>query len=487
MSNPRERTQDPFEKAVYQNVPDPEELERKLEAAREALMHASPFEVAAFEWEARWITQAHDYQVMPAGDWNVWIMLAGRGAGKTLTGANTIGLWGWKHPGTRWLVSAPTSGDLRDIVFEGESGLLQVIPPLLVKEYNRSLHELNLVNGSIIKGVPGSEPSRYRGYNVHGAWFDELAQYEYLDEAWNTAQLAIRLGIKTRVIATTTPKPKDLIKILMKRPDVHVTRATTYQNLDNLAENFRNEILQHEGTKFGRQEIYGEMIDPEESGIVKRSWFKLWPRNKKIPALQYIVQSYDLATSEKTVNDPSACVTFGIFKPGEDAPMSVILLDAWRDWMTFPELRKRLIADYKAQYESGDAWKNVDLVLVEAKSAGIGIIQDLQKAGVWVRSFNPGRLDKVARLSIVANMILVGRVYVPESNKRPGQPRDWCDEMISELCSFPDSNHDDYVDAVSQSLRIIRDMNMVTIDPPRLNEDYVYADDERPKVNPYAC
>lgn len=480
----------PLQQAVYQNVPDPDALAKKLERARRVLKDADPLAAAAFNWEMAWLTSAHDYQIPASQDWNVWLLLAGRGAGKSYAGANTIGLWAWKLVNSRWLVSAPTSGDLRDVAFEGESGLLRVIPAPLIKEYNRSLHELILVNGSLLKGVPGSEPSRYRGFNVNGAWFDELAQFEYLDEAWNTAQLAIRLGDKTRVIATTTPKPKDLIKALLKRAeasaeDVVVSRATTYQNLDNLAENFRNEILQHEGTKFGRQEIYAEVIDPEESGMIKRSWFKLWPRKSKVPPLQYVVQSYDAAASEKTVNDPTACTVWGVFRPTEDQPWSLILLDSWRDWLSYPELKKRVIADYKAQYESGDGWKSVDLVLVEQKSAGIGLIQDLQRAGVWTRAYNPGRLDKVQRLSIVAPMFMQGRIYVPESNKKPGTPRDWCEEFISELCSFPDSTHDDYCDTTSQALRILRDMSLVTIDVPRLPEDYEYADDFRPRVNPY--
>jgi predicted phage terminase large subunit-like protein len=479
-----------FERAA-RNVPDPEALARILEKTQRALRKAPQWQVDAFNWEARWLTSAHDYQLTPEGDWNVFLMLAGRGAGKTKMGANTIGLWAWNQPKTRWLISAPTSGDLRDVVVEGESGLIREIPESLIKEYNRSLHEIVLINDSIIKGIPGSEPSRYRGFNVHGAWFDELAMFEYLDDAWSVAQLSIRLGTRTRVIATTTPKPKDLIKQLLKRnladpTDVQISRATTYQNLDNLAENFRNEILSHEGTKFGRQEIYAEIIDPEESGIIKRSWFKLWPRKQKVPALSYVVQSYDCAASEKTVNDPTACTTWGVFKPSDDAPWSLLLLDAWTDYMAYPELRKRILADYKAQYESGEAWKSVDLVLVEAKSAGIGIIQDLQRAGAWVRAYNPGKLDKVQRLNVCANMFQQGRIYVPESMKRPGQPRDWADETISQLCSFPESNHDDLVDATSQALRILRDLNLVTTESiPLLPED-IYADDVIRKGNPYA-
>ena len=91
---------------------------------------------AAFDWRARWLMRAHKFQIEPAGDWAIWLMLGGRGSGKTRTSAETIGWWAWSQPKTRWLVSAPTSMDLRSTCFEGESGLLSVIPPLLVADYN---------------------------------------------------------------------------------------------------------------------------------------------------------------------------------------------------------------------------------------------------------------------------------------------------------------------------------------------------------------
>ena len=94
-----------------------------------------------------------------------------------------------------------------------------------------------------------------------------------------------------------------------------LTTASTYSNINNLSENFRKQILQYEGTKLGRQEIYAEIIDPEESGIIKRDMIRLWPNDKPFPKFIYVVQSYDCATSEKTQNDPTASSTWGVFKP----------------------------------------------------------------------------------------------------------------------------------------------------------------------------
>ena len=139
----------------------------------------------------------------------------------------------------------------------------------LIRDYNKSLHELTLVNGSLIKGIPASEPERFRGAQWNGAWLDELAAWDYIQDAWDQIMLSVRLGQRTRVICTTTPKPRDLLIELNGREgdDVVITRASTHTNLANLSPTFQKQILQYEGTKLGRQEIYAEIIDPEESEI----------------------------------------------------------------------------------------------------------------------------------------------------------------------------------------------------------------------------
>jgi predicted phage terminase large subunit-like protein len=462
-------------------------------ATRAQYAKLSPEYRAAFEWRTNWLLKAHSYQIPPAGDWDIWLLLAGRGAGKTRTAAEQLGWWAWQNPNTRWVVAAPTSSDVRSTCLEGDSGLLSVIPPILIKDYNKALHELVLVNGSLIKGIPASEPERFRGPQFHGGWCDELAAWDYLQEAWDMMQFGLRLGKKVRLICTTTPKPKDLILDLVDRDDVALVTASTYENLDNLADNFRRQILQYEGTKLGRQEIYAELIDPEEGGIVKRDMFRLWPANKPFPRFEYIIQSYDCAYTEKTVNDPTASTTWGVFKP-EDGPMSVMLIDAWQDHLQYPDLRPKVIEEFKVAYgadpeaeERGNftGGKKVDLVLIEDKAAGISLIQDLQRAHLPVRAYNPGRADKIQRLSIVANIIAHKRVWIPESTQRKGYVRDWAEGFVSQICSFPESTHDDFVDSCTQALRYLRDAGFLDIDP------YVREDEEaeyygRKKGNPYA-
>ena len=449
----------------------------------------------AFAWEWKWLESAHKHQVEPHGEWwNIWLMLAGRGAGKTRAAAETIGQWAWREPNTRWLVSAPTSGDVKATCFEGESGLLSVIPPELIADYNKALHELKLVNGSLIKGIPASEPERFRGPQFHGGWLDELAAWEYLQESWDMIQFGIRLGKRTKLICTTTPKPKDVVLDLIDREgkDVVITRASTYSNIKNLAQSFQNQILQYEGTKLGRQEIHAEIIDPEEGGIVRREWFRLWPPNKPFPKLEFIIQSYDCATSDKTVNDPTGCITLGVFKP-LDGGMSVMILDCWQEHLQYPDLRPKVIEEFETVYGEGKGRKLVDLLLVEDKSAGISLIQDLQRAHLPVIAYNPGKADKIQRLSIVANIIKAGRVWVPESSVRKGYVRDWAEGMVSQICSFPETVHDEFVDCISQGLRYLRDAGWISIDAqPReeiTEEDITDAEifNAKARGNPYAA
>ena len=453
---------------------------------------ASPEYRLAWSWRMSWFALQHEHQVLPPGDWwSIWLMLAGRGAGKTRTAAEQIAWWAYEQPGTRWLVAAPTSADVRGTCFEGDSGLMTIIPKSLVADYNKTAHELRLTNGSLIKGIPASEPERFRGPQFHGGWCDELAAWDYIQEAWDQIQFGMRLGKRTRMICTTTPRPKDLIIELIGREgdDVVMTTASTYANLSNLSDNFRKQILAYEGTKLGRQEIYAEIIDPEEGGIVKRDMFKLWPAGKAFPKFEYIIQSYDVATSEKAQNDPTACITFGVFKP-QDNPMSVMVIDCWQERMMYPDLRPKVIEEYETVFGEGKDRKRVDLLLIEDKSAGISLIQDLQRAHLPVRAYNPGRADKLQRLNIVSNIIARGRVWVPESDNRKGYVKDWAEGFISQICSFPETTHDDLVDACTQALRYLRDAGWLEIDPPpddAWDEDD-YADTGRVRrVNPYAA
>jgi predicted phage terminase large subunit-like protein len=203
--------------------------------------------------------------------------------------------------------------------------------------------------------------------------------------------------------------------------------------------------------------------------------------------------SLDCATSDKTFNDPTGCITLGVFAP-EDGGMSVMVLDCWQEHLQYPDLRPRVINEYDNVYGEGKNRKLVDTILVEDKSAGISLIQDLQRAHLPVHAYNPGRADKVQRLSIVANIIRAGRVWVPESSNRKGYVRDWAEGMVSQICSFPEgTTHDEFVDCISQGLRYLRDAGWISIDrQPRddiTEQDITDAEiyNKRSRENPYSA
>jgi predicted phage terminase large subunit-like protein len=223
------------------------------------------------------------------------------------------------------------------------------------------------------------------------------------------------------------------------------------------------QITQYEGTNLGRQEIYAELIDIEESGILKRSWFKQWPAKKAMPVIEFVIQSYDTAFTESTENDPTGCVTFGVFRPSPDEPHCVMILDCWTDRLKYPELRNKAIEEYKCTY--GDQEAPVDMLLIEDKGSGIPLIQDLQRAGLPIRKYNPGRPDKTMRLHAVSHLVYNGRVYIPESKQVPGEFVTWAEDYLREVCAFPNSPHDEFVDVTSQALAVFRDQEWLSIDP----------------------
>ena len=469
---------------------------------------------AAIRARVKWLSISLDHQLPPPdeGDWSVWLLLAGRGAGKTRSAAEAIWWYGWSQPGTRWLVSAPTSGDIRDVCFEGESGLISVCPPEIIETYSKSLHEIVLKNGTIIKGIAASEPERLRGPQFHGGWCDELAAWEYLDDAWDMIQFGMRLGSKPRILCTTTPKPKPLIADLVKRKkSVICTRASTYSNIDNLAPSFKDQILLYEGTQLGRQEIHAEVLNPEESGIIKREWFELWPHDKVLPAFEYIVMSLDTAFSEQTTNkkshdpDPTACSVWGVFR--HEKKPAFLLLDCWEERLGMPALIERVRKEYQVRYGDDDSkpmiapmfgpkqsqfgGRKPDLLVIEDKGSGISLRQMLAREDILAYPYNPGRADKLQRLHAVSHLFAHKYVWVVESEKKHGTPKSWADPLITQVCSFYGEGsikHDDYVDSTTQALRLLADRNQISVTRKTDDNDKAHRRSPPSKaVNPYSA
>jgi phage terminase large subunit-like protein len=231
-------------------------------------------EAKAIALRTEWLDTARDKQLQPKYvDHYIWLILAGRGWGKTRTGAQDIALYALRNPNSSCAVVAPTHGDLRRVCFGGPSGLISIIPKECFiqsndqKGYSSSVAEIRLFNGSKITGYAAQEPERLRGPQFHRAWCDEVAAWRY-PEAFDQLMFGLRLGDNPQCVITTTPKPTKLIKDLVKRNDVHVTSGNTFENEANLAESALAMLKdKYEGTTLGRQELYAEIVDNLEGAL----------------------------------------------------------------------------------------------------------------------------------------------------------------------------------------------------------------------------
>ena len=266
----------------------------------------------------RWSHQLARTEQLPTNDksWTTWVYLAGRGAGKTRTAAEWLAWQASSLPRTRWAIAAPTYGDVRDTCAEGESGIVRVLREYgTLKDYNRSIGEIFLTNGSRIKLFSGEEPDRFRGPQFHGGWFDELAAFKH-PEAWDQYQFGLRLGDHPQTIVTTTPRPTKLIKDLITREGVKVVRGSTFDNAANLAASALAELkLRYENTRLGRQELYGEILDDVEGALWTRKMIDE-ARVTEAPPLVRIVVAIDPAVTSNTTSDETGIVAAGIDHKG---------------------------------------------------------------------------------------------------------------------------------------------------------------------------
>ena len=267
----------------------------------------------------RWLNQLARPEQLPSEDtsWTTWLYLAGRGAGKTRTAAEWLAWEASSKPRTRWAIVAPTYGDARDTCAEGESGIVNVLRQYgTLKDYNRSIGEIFLTNGSRIKLFSGEEPERLRGPQHHGGWFDELAAFKY-PEAWDQYQFGLRLGEFPQTIVTTTPKPIKIIKELITQDNVKVVRGSTFDNAANLAESALAQYrLRYENTRLGRQELYGEILDNVDGALWTRKLIDD-ARVDSAPPLVRVVVAIDPAVTANATSDETGIVAAGIASNGD--------------------------------------------------------------------------------------------------------------------------------------------------------------------------
>lgn len=260
---------------------------------------------------ARWKAKARQNQITPDGDWLTWVILAGRGWGKTRTGAEDAAWSGMANPGWRIAVVAPTAADARDTCIEGDSGLLNVLPREAVQTWNRSLGELILINGTRYKAFSADEPERLRGPQHHRAWADELAAWRY-PEAWDQLMFGLRLGEHPQAVVTTTPKPTPLVKALVAAKTSNVTRGSTFDNAANLAPSALQMLKdKYEGTRLGRQELEAEILGDLPGALWSLSTLDAY-RLRETPQMGRIVVAVDPAVTATEASDEHGIIVAGL-------------------------------------------------------------------------------------------------------------------------------------------------------------------------------
>jgi phage terminase large subunit-like protein len=278
-------------------------------------------ETAKFDWPHF----ARSDQLEPEGDWFCWLILAGRGYGKTrcgaewvrsvMCGSTPLAAGRYRHIG----LIAETASDARDVLIgdgkgPGEgSGLLQVHPPAFMPTYESSKKRLTWPNGSIASIFNATEPEQLRGPQFEAVWIDELAKFALAQEVWDQTQFCLRQGARPRVLITTTPKPTKLLKAIIVDPKTHVTRGRTADNVANPAPTFVSSIMaRYAGTRLGRQELDAELLEDTPGALWKLSDIeaaRIPPA--QLPTLRRIVVAIDPAVSNNENSDETGILVAG--------------------------------------------------------------------------------------------------------------------------------------------------------------------------------
>lgn len=265
-----------------------------------------------------WRSIARPEQLPPPGEWLVWLFLAGRGAGKTRSAAEWVIERALENPGCRIALIGRTPADVRDVMIEGESGILACSDEALRPVYESSKRRVTWPNGSQAIAYSAEVPSQLRGPQHHYAWCDEASSWtdarkgDVVDTAWNNLMLGLRLGKDTRVVVTTTPKPNRLTRELLGRASTVISRGTTYDNLDNMAPAFREQVLAaYEGTRIGRQELNGELLEDVEGALWTLAMLEDARFAGDLPDMERVVVAVDPSGGDGPSQDEQGIVVVG--------------------------------------------------------------------------------------------------------------------------------------------------------------------------------
>lgn len=362
---------------------------------REIVQNLTPraAERLVYDWEF-W---ARAKQLPPGGSWAVWLLQAGRGFGKTRTGAEWIRA---RHEAgfRRLALVGQTPADVRDVMVEGESGILAISPPWDRPIYEPTRRHIVWQDGGAALCFSGANPDQLRGPQFDSVWVDELAAYDYARETWDNVLFSLRLGEHPQAVVTTTPKPLSVLREIARGPGTVMVRGTSYENRMNLSPIFFDQIIsRYEGTRTGRQEIHAELLDEAEGALWKRAWLR-YSQGDEVPPLRRIVVAIDPAVSATPDSDETGIIVAGVGSDG----------------------RYLVLADGSGRY-SPDAWARraielyrefrADRIIAEANNGGDMVAATLRTVDQNVPlSLVHASRGKTVRAEPVAALYEQGRV-----------------------------------------------------------------------------
>lgn len=345
----------------------------------------------------RWNHARADQRPPQDKDWLVWLLLSGRGAGKTRAGTEWTHRMAKKVP--RIALVGATGADVRDVILEGEAGILTLAAPGERPTYEPSKRRLTWPNGAIASLYSAEEPDRLRGPEHFAAWLDEAAFYSLVQEVWDNLMFGLRMGKQPRVVVTTTPKPRAWLKELMADERTRMSRATTYDNLANLSPVFAEHVIKrYEGTRLGRQELHAELLTDVEGALWTWEMIEQGRIVKPPEDLQRIVIGLDPAGTRKTASDETGIVVVG-YKNGE----TYILADRSGHYSPhgWASLTRSLYEEFEA-----------DAVIAETNYGGEMVTHTLRTSGVKARVITvSARRSKSLRAEPVVGLYEQGKVH----------------------------------------------------------------------------
>ncbi len=377
-----------------------------------------------------WQRTRRPNQTPPEGDWRTWLVMAGRGFGKTRTGAEWIRERVLANEARLIALVAPTAADARDVMVQGESGLLACCERVgLYGKYQPSRRRVIFPNGAQAFTYSADEPDRLRGPQHDTAWSDEISSWRYPD-SWDMLQFGLRLGVHPRQIATTTPKPVALVRALVeqaKHGDVIITRGSTHENASHLAPSFLTEIeRRYGGSRLGRQEIEGELLEDVEGAFWNRALLDS-TRVREAPELQRIVVAVDPATTHGEDADFTGIAVAGV---GFDQHVYVIHAEQVR---LSPDGWARRVIDLYDRHRA-------DAVIAERNQGGEMVEHTIRtvRRSLRITTVHASR-GKTVRAEPVVALYEQGRAHHVGTFA----------ELEDQMCSFPVAVvHEDILDAV---------------------------------------